>query len=125
MEICMYPIVRAFKAELLCCPRARRVNETKPTLKSDVKCVFLPASDNDGMIQMLKQGLAAYKVATENVPRPGPRPHWVVEATGRPSHVGKAAKIMMAISSSLAAAENVFSSSSAAFSAQHERVLED
>ena len=47
----------------------------------------LPAFDYDGMIQMLKQGLAAYKVATENVPRPGPRPHRVVEATGRPSHV--------------------------------------
>ena len=47
----------------------------------------LPAFDYDGMIQMLKQGLAAYKVATENVSRPGARPHWVVEATGRPSHV--------------------------------------
>ena len=35
----------------------------------------------------MKQELAACKVATENVSRPGVRPHWEAEATGRPSNV--------------------------------------
>ena len=86
---------------------------------------LLPVSvDDDGIIGMMKQELAAYKGVTENVPRPGARPNgmrWRLRE-GLPPWKW-AAKIMMARLPSSGDAECIFSLTSVAFSAQHERVL--
>ena len=67
----MYPIVSAFEAALPCCvvlvnATSMRPNRHHHAISTGVLAVF----DDNGMIQMLKQELAAYKVATENVSWP-------------------------------------------------------
>ena len=118
----LYPVVRAFKAAQLCCPRY--INETKPTPSAVDQLRVFPVFDNDEMIEMLKEELAAYKVATENVSPDQDRTEWWRLREGLPTWK-KAAKIMMAIAPSSAAAERVFSLMSDSFGAQQERVLED
>ena len=86
----------------------------------------LPVFDDDGMIQMSKQELAAYedarKCASARSKTALSSGGYIREGLPRQK---KAAKIMMAISSCSAAAEHVFSLMPAAFSAHHERVLQD
>ena len=118
----LYPIVRAFKAARLCCPRY--IQEVKPTPQAVDQLRVFPVFDDEEMITRLKQELAALKVAAEDLSPSQDRLDWWRKRRGIPTW-RKAAKIILATVPSSAAAERVFSLMNAAFNDQQASLLED
>ena len=118
----LLPLVRAFKAARLCSPHF--VNETRPThVQVDALREF-PALNTDAVIAELKEELPAYVVAAEDVRTNIITPEWWLNKQHLPAWK-KAAKLILTIQPSSAAAERVFSLLQAATSSQQSRLLED
>ena len=118
----LLPLVRAFKATRLCSPHF--VNETRPThVQVDALREF-PALNTDAVIAELKEELPAYVVAAEDVRTDISTPEWWLNKQHLPAWK-KAAKLILTIQPSSAAAERVFSLLQAATSSQQSRLLED
>lgn len=118
----IFPLVRAFKAARLCCPHF--VDAKKPTHDQVDALRAFPALDSDVTIAKLKEELPAYVVAAEDVPADTQTAQWWKCQQNLPAWK-TAAKVVLTVQPSSAAAERVFSLLQAATRDQQSRLLED
>lgn len=118
----LFPIVKAFKAARLCSPHF--VFQSKPPqVQVDSLRVF-PALSSDDAIQPLKEELPAYIAAAEDISPDISTAAWWLRQQSLPAWK-RAAKVILTVQPSSAAAERVFSLLQAATSSQQSRLLED
>ena len=70
----MYAVVQAFKPAWLCCPRFVKV--TKRGTDAVVQLRAFPMLGSDEQIHKLKEELAAYKTAVDDIPEDEDRLVW-------------------------------------------------
>ena len=118
----IYPLVRVCKAAQLCSPHY--VDQARPAhMEVDALKAF-PALDSDETIRLLKEELPAYIVAAEDIAADTATAAWWLRQQNLPSWK-KAAKMVLTVQPSSAAAERVFSLLEAATGDQQSQLLED
>ena len=118
----LFANVLAYKAARLCCPLFVAKTNAVPALVDGLRA--FPPLDKDGTIQQLKVELAAYKVAAADTQPGQDRLSWWRDQVQLPVRQN-AARIVITVPPSSAAAERVFSLLEAATSSQQASTLTD